>query len=372
MPPPPPKQQQKQKPKSPDRNPDRNPDRTPERALPKEQQEMVAEMARGLEELRLIFEQYFMGNERVPPQEKRANYVGQLRRLKESGAIRNTVAKFQLNNLWSKYQTYVQMWNRILTQIEEGTYKRDRFKVGLRKKQVSAGPVPAEEIQELELEEIDFSVDEVDEAPVAPARPVAAAPAPPPMAARPAAPSPLAAPPRPGGPVPPAQPAGMPATFLQRGTAPSSAPGSAPATAAVGSPAMAPRPAVTPGVPGAAPRAQPAMGPVTSQPPRPAAAPNAAMPRPAAAAAPARPATAPAAAARPQGDISDDYLRRIERTLSDTRKKIGDATETNFDTLKAQLAKQVPLIKQQHGAKSVEFQVVVKDGKALLKAIPKK
>ncbi len=365
MPPPPPKQQQKNR--SPDRNPDRNPDRTPERALPKDQQDTVAEMARGLEELRLTFEQYFMGNERVPPQEKRATYVGQLRRLKESGAIRNTVAKFQLNNLWSKYQTYDQMWNRILTQIEEGTYKRDRFKVGLRKKQAAAGPVPAEQVEELELEDLDFSVEEADDAPpVAPARP--AVPAPMPMAARPAGPAPLAAPPRPGGPVPAAQPAAIPATFLQRGTAPG-----APGAPQAGAPAFAPRPAAPPGVAGAAPvRAQPTMGPVTSQPPRPAAPPNAAMPRPAAAAAPARPATAPPAAARPQGDISDDYLRRIERTLSDTRKKIGDATETNFDTLKAQLAKQVPLIKQQHGAKSVEFQVVVKDGKALLKAIPKK
>ena len=70
--------------------------------------------------------------------------------------------------------------------------------------------------------------------------------------------------------------------------------------------------------------------------------------------------------------MSDDYVRRIERTLSETRKKIGDRTETNFDVLKAQLSKQVPLIKQQHGAKTVEFQVVVKDGKAILKAIPKK
>lgn len=65
-------------------------------------------------------------------------------------------------------------------------------------------------------------------------------------------------------------------------------------------------------------------------------------------------------------------MRRIERTLSEARRRVGDRTETNFDTLKAQLTKQVPVIKQQHGAKSVEFQVVIKDGKAVLKAIPRK
>jgi hypothetical protein len=171
-------------------------DKPPEKANPKEQQEIVAEAARGLEELRLIFEQYFMGNERVPPAEKRANYVGMLRRLKEGGLIRHTVAKFQLNNLWSKYQTYDQMWNRILSQIEAGTYKRDKFKVGLRNKQVEQPGAPqAQPVEELELEELDFNVDEVEHMPAAAPAPLpppvrapvpAAAPAPQVMAARPA------------------------------------------------------------------------------------------------------------------------------------------------------------------------------------------
>ncbi|MBI5498099.1 MAG: hypothetical protein HY904_24060, partial [Deltaproteobacteria bacterium] len=111
------------------------------------------------------------------------------------------------------------------------------------------------------------------------------------------------------------------------------------------------------GAPTAAPRPV-APAAVTGVGPRPAGAPTAA-PRP--------PPAAP-----PPGDLSDDYIRRIEKTLSETRKKIGDSTQTSFDTLKSQLSKQVPTIKQQHGAKSVEFQVVVKDGKAVLKAVPKK
>ena len=37
----------------------------------------------------------------------------------------------------------------------------------------------------------------------------------------------------------------------------------------------------------------------------------------------------------------------------------------------ANLRKQVPELLKQHNAKSVEFKVVIKDGKAVLKAVPK-
>jgi hypothetical protein len=43
----------------------------------------------------------------------------------------------------------------------------------------------------------------------------------------------------------------------------------------------------------------------------------------------------------------------------------------SFDSVAASLRKQVPELMKQHNAKSVEFKVVIKDGKAVLKAVPK-
>jgi hypothetical protein len=43
----------------------------------------------------------------------------------------------------------------------------------------------------------------------------------------------------------------------------------------------------------------------------------------------------------------------------------------SYDSIAASLRKQVPELMKQHGAKAVEFKVVIKDGKAVLKAVPK-
>ena len=42
-----------------------------------------------------------------------------------------------------------------------------------------------------------------------------------------------------------------------------------------------------------------------------------------------------------------------------------------LDSVASSLKKQVPELMKQHNAKSVEFKVVIKDGKAILRALPK-
>ena len=42
--------------------------------------------------------------------------------------IANTALRFQRNNLVAKFNSYQGYWNRIMRQIEEGTYKRDRLR----------------------------------------------------------------------------------------------------------------------------------------------------------------------------------------------------------------------------------------------------
>ena len=54
----------------------------------------------------------------------------------------NTSLKFRYSTLTSKYTSYKQFWNRILRQIEEGTYSRGAFGAKLPEASVNANGVP--------------------------------------------------------------------------------------------------------------------------------------------------------------------------------------------------------------------------------------
>ncbi len=71
--------------------------------------------------------------------------------------------------------------------------------------------------------------------------------------------------------------------------------------------------------------------------------------------------------------LDEERLRRLHRTLLEARRKTGQAVEgLTLDKLASTLAKQVPRIKAATGAKEIEFSVEISQGKAKLKAIPKK
>lgn len=92
----------------------------------------VDDLAKRLEELRLAYEQYFLGLEREEPFRKRENVVALVR--KYSGApIQNARLKFKLQQSIAKYNTYCTYWDRTLREIEEGRHKRDVFRANLRK-----------------------------------------------------------------------------------------------------------------------------------------------------------------------------------------------------------------------------------------------
>ena len=62
--------------------------------------------------------------------------------------------------------------------------------------------------------------------------------------------------------------------------------------------------------------------------------------------------------------IFDAYVTAKKRCNEDTSK-------LTFDQMAQTLRKQVPELMKAHNAKSVEFKVVIKDGKAVLRAVPK-
>ncbi len=62
--------------------------------------------------------------------------------------------------------------------------------------------------------------------------------------------------------------------------------------------------------------------------------------------------------------IYDAYVQAKKSTNEDTSK-------LSMDTMAATLRKQVPELLKKHNAKDVDFKVVIKDGKAVLRAVPK-
>jgi hypothetical protein len=91
-----------------------------------------------------------------------------------------------------------------------------------------------------------------------------------------------------------------------------------------------------------------------------------AAPRPAAR--PAAPAASPAATGR----LADAQMRELYDAFVTAKKRCNeDTSKLTYDAVASSVAKQIPQIMKQHQARSVEFKVVIKDGKAKLTAVPK-
>jgi hypothetical protein len=106
----------------------------------------------------------------------------------------------------------------------------------------------------------------------------------------------------------------------------------------------------------AAPPAKPGAAPVAKAPPAAAAAP---------------PGTKAPVAAQ-SGQLSDQKLKAIYDAYVTAKRRCNeDTSKLTFDAVANQLRQSVPTLMKQHNAKSVEFKVVIKDGKAVLRALPK-
>lgn len=98
-----------------------------------------------LKELVTRYEQYFMGLEKREPI-KLSEEIDKLIRRYANTPINNTMYKHRYNNLVARLNSYRQYWNRILRQIEEGRYSRDRFRADLHASQQGLlKPAPADQ-----------------------------------------------------------------------------------------------------------------------------------------------------------------------------------------------------------------------------------
>lgn len=322
-----------------------------------------------LKRLKALYEQWFQGIERIEPQIARKDLDRHFMLLKKERP-RNTAARFRLSQLFASYVTYQTYWGRIARQIEEGTYERD-----VKRAQKRRGGAPTERAAqktfEMDLdEEIDidaedlFGGDEITNlisaisvpttrseepavkkrgfsgfSPFAMGKTNRAAPAAGPGAQGPGAASTKAA----------AATGAGPSSSGPSNAGPSKADAAAPPVPARKEPVTA-----TFGKPkaSAAPNDPPRPGPPTpARPPAPPVRPPPPPPR-------------PVAAPRPP---PDDMRRLYDDYVSARRRNNESVDNLPFDKLASSIQQMKSKLKQKHGEKKIDFEVVVQNGRVGLK-----
>ena len=85
--------------------------------------EVLKELELKIDRLKVLYEQYFMGIEKMEPQVSRKEVTRLMLQLQQQ-YIRNTAMRFKFNTMLQRWQLYITYWNRTLREIENGTYVR--------------------------------------------------------------------------------------------------------------------------------------------------------------------------------------------------------------------------------------------------------
>jgi len=332
---------------------------------PEELDVNLEELEVRLERLRALYEQYFLGFEKIEPSVARKDVDRRIYILRRE-KIRNTGKRFKLQTIVQRYNTFQQYWQRICREIENGTYKRHLLKaerqlapdgqltIAARRrfgKLIAAGAgegiTNAAEAEATRPNTLPPESGDLDtrrppprppsdgpsfgsEAPteVAPRR----APPPKPERARP-----LSTPPDPNA-------AKFDSLELDMGFLGSWVP---PAPSASADPPAAP-------VRKAAPPAKPTAA-------KPAAPPKPVSP-------PAKPRPAPPAAAPPASPgLSDERVRALHEKLLAMKRENNEAGQVSLENLGRSLRETENKLRTQHKDRKIDFDVVIRDGKAIVK-----
>ncbi len=359
----------------------------------------INELELRLDRLRALYDQYFMGYEKLEPQTPRKDVERRFHMLRKEN-FRNTALRFRLNVAIQKYSTYQSYWQRICRQIEEGTYKRHIQKAKAKFAEGAAGrgrkrdadldidvDVDLAELDEMtddeflsKLHDDDKSAGADDDDGVDTVRP-------PPGQGEPGFPSEAAlrSPPsfRERAPrwdeAPNTQPTYDPTEHYPSSGAPYSL---SPDTQPQAFRPMSVQEASQSRLRDYPPATDPAPPPSPmSEPPR---APQirqirsreslAAAPREnATPAAPARPVGRPAVAPKGNpGELSEDRIRQIYAQYVREKRSRGESTATTtFESVARSLRTSSEKLRGQHGGRDVDFEVAEKDGRTILRPIVK-
>ncbi|MCB9532029.1 MAG: hypothetical protein H6698_05830 [Myxococcales bacterium] len=292
---------------------------------------ILDDLHRRMDRLRVLYEQYFLGIEKIPPYQVQKDVVRIVYRLQQA-KLKGTSQKFRFQALIQKFNAQRAYWARTMREIEEGTYRRQTFRAENRKRKESMRS--AGDLTTADYQAINMVKDSMGEEAAAQAE-------------------------------------------AERRAARSHALNDA-ANDFLKELGVAPTPAAAP----AAGSAAPAPATAAAEPRKPApdirgmTADEVARKRAmleelrnrvkSGSAGPIRREEAAAAAAR-------DPDREVFERLVATKRRLNEATDAlSFDSVKQGLEAQRERVRAKHGVSRVEFDVVERDGKAFLKPIPVK
>jgi len=296
--------------------------------------ELIKELEDRVERLRALYDQYFMGIERLEPLTLRKDLDRRLWVLRRE-QIRNTGLRFKLETTIQRYNTYQQYWQRIVREIENGTYQRD---LGRAAQRFGENAVTAFAKRRQKMFEKGMAK----------------------KAERDAHRQGQSSPPPAGSPDPPANES-YDVTFDD------SEFGEQPPLSLDMDFGSAPKPTVAPAV--SAPRAQgplpaPRLPPVSAPSPRSPGLPPARLPLP------SRPDVP--SADRPDEDLSATRLRKIYGDYVEAKRKANESTAAlTYNKIAASLQETAKQLRAKHQGQKVDFEIVLKNGKPVLKPVMK-
>jgi hypothetical protein len=85
---------------------------------------MLSDGETRLTRLKMLYEQWFLGFERLEPAILRKEFEDMLAMLRRE-QVGNTALRFRLQQLVQRHMTFATHWRRVARQIEDGTYQRD-------------------------------------------------------------------------------------------------------------------------------------------------------------------------------------------------------------------------------------------------------
>jgi len=95
----------------------------------------LADIEAMLAELKVKYEQYFLGILTIEPSSDHQQLTRAFRTLRKA-PFKNAAIAFHLRSLESRYHSYNSYWQRVLREREDGTYRRDIVKAELRDKRL--------------------------------------------------------------------------------------------------------------------------------------------------------------------------------------------------------------------------------------------
>jgi hypothetical protein len=327
----------------------------------------LEELELRLERLRALYEQYFLGFEKIEPAVARKDVDRRIYLMRRE-KIRNTGKRFKLQTLIQRYNTFQQYWQRICREIENGTYKRHVLKaerqlskdqqltIAARRRFGKSLPPPA--LEAAAAADAASSVPPAGQDIATPGAPPRASP--PPQFGDEAAtgafrkPVPITS--SPPQPKPSARPSKYESLDLDMGF--------------LGSWAPPPRAIPAPAVANVKPEPEPVTPrhdarPLARSAPKPAASPQVppavrAQPPPK----PTRPEQPPVATA---SGMSEDRVRELHARFVQAKRDNKETGQVSLENLAKTLRDTESKLRAQYKGRKIDFEVVVKDGKTVVK-----